>query len=330
MKIRYPLAFAGVGSYVPEEVVPNQYFIDRLDTTDEWIVTRTGIRERRRAAKDEVTSTLALKAARKALADAGKSAQDLDLIIVATATGDCQFPSAATFLQQELGCPQTPAFDIGAACAGFLHATSVAAGLIAAGMYKTVLVVGAETLSRFLDPEDRATVILLGDGAGAAVLTRPFNPEQGVLYSNLGCDGSKTKLIWVPAGGSLLPASSTTVAERLHYMHMKGREVYKFAVTKMQEMIDGALNETGLKPDDLKLVIPHQSNLRIIESVREKLGLPKEKIAINIDRYGNTSAASIPIALDEARRRGEVQPGDYIMMLALGAGLVWGTMIVRL
>jgi 3-oxoacyl-[acyl-carrier-protein] synthase-3 len=206
----------------------------------------------------------------------------------------------------------------------------VAAGFIASGMYKTVLVVGAETLSRFLDPDDRATVILLGDGAGAAVLTRPVNPEQGVLYSKLGCDGSKTKLIWVPGGGSLVPASATTVAERLHYMHMKGREVYKFAVTKMQEMIDEALNDTGLRPDDLKLVIPHQSNLRIIESVREKLGLPREKVVVNIDRYGNTSAASVPIALDEARRSGQLKPGDHILMLALGAGLVWGTMIVRL
>jgi 3-oxoacyl-[acyl-carrier-protein] synthase-3 len=273
---------------------------------------------------------MAAKAAERALENAGMTAGDIDLIVVATATGDCQFPAAATFVQSLLGCNNTPAFDVGGACAGFLHAMSVASGLITAGMYSNVLVVGAETLTRFQNPDDRTTVILMGDGAGAAVLTRAVNPEQGILHATLGCDGSKTKLIWVPAGGSLLPPSATTVAERLHFMHMRGREVYKFAVTKMAQLIDEALAAVGMTPQDLKLVIPHQSNLRIIESVQQRMGLPMEKFAVNIDRYGNTSAASIPMALDEARRAGKLQEGDCILMLAIGAGLTWAATVIRL
>jgi len=328
---RLPLRICGTGAYVPEEVLSNQHFVNYLDTSDEWIVTRTGIRERRRAAPPQSTSTLALEASKRALEDAGMSADDIDVIVCATATGDCQFPATATFVQGALGgSRQIPAFDVGAACAGFLHALLVAGGLLASGVYKTALVVGAETLTRFADPQDRSIVVLLGDAAGAAILTRALNPEQGILHYELGCDGRRTKDIWVPAGGSRLPASTTTVAERLHYMHMRGREVYKFAVTKMVDLIDRALSETGLTPEDLKLVIPHQSNLRIIESVRERLGLSKEKIAVNIHRFGNTSAASIPMALDEARRDGTLESGDLILMLGLGAGLVWGSMVMRL
>jgi len=330
MTKRIPLRFAGTGAYVPQEVLTNQHFIDYLDTSDEWIVTRTGIRERRRATKGETTATMSAKAAERALESAGMSACDIDLIVLATATGDCQFPSTATFVQDLLGCQGTPAFDVGAACAGFLHALTVGGAFIASGVHKTVLVIGAETLTRFINAEDRTTAILMGDGAGAAVITRTSDPDQGILHSTMGADGSKAKLIWVPAGGSLLPTSATTVAERLHFMHMRGREVYKFAVTKMQQLIDECFERTGLTPEDLKLVIPHQSNLRIIESVRERLGLPRDKVAINIDRFGNTSAASIPMALDEARREGKLQTGDAILMLAIGAGLTWSAMIVRL
>jgi 3-oxoacyl-[acyl-carrier-protein] synthase-3 len=315
---------------VPEEVLDNQYFSNYLDTNDEWIITRTGIRERRRAAKHESTSVLAANAGRAAIEDAGLTPGDIDAIIVATATGDYPFPSTASLVQKALGTRTITAIDVGAACAGFLHAVTVAAGLLATDAYQTILVIGAETLTRFVDPDDRATVVLFGDGAGAMVLAKSHNPEQGIQYFELGCDGDKSEYIWVPAGGSKLPASPMTVNEKLHYMHLRGREVFKFAVIKMEELIDRALTETGLKAEDIKLMIPHQSNLRIIEAMRERMGLPHEKIALNISRYGNTSAASIPMALDEARRDGKLQAGDAILMLAVGAGLVWGSMIIRL
>jgi len=330
MALRLPIRFLGTGAYVPAEVVPNQHFVDYLDTTDEWIVSRTGIRERRKASPSECTSTMAVEAARRALENAGLTADDIDVIVCATATGDCPLPATATFVQEALGGRLTPAFDVGAACAGFIYATSVGAGLLGSGFYERALIIGAETLSRYIDPQDRTTCVILGDGAGAAVISRSRNPEQAILHCEMGCDGTRTKQIWVPAGGSRLPSSSTTVAERLHYMKMRGRDVYKFAVIKMQELIDRALEATALTPDDLKLVIPHQSNLRIIESVREKMGLPPEKIAINITRYGNTSAASIPLALDEARRNGTLNSGDVILLLAIGAGLTWGCMVIRL
>lgn len=326
----WPIRFCGTGAYVPEQVISNQHFTDYLDTSDEWIVSRTGIRERRQAAPEESTSTLAVKAAEQALEDAGTTAEEIDVVICATATGDHPFPATAGMVQHALGAGNAAAFDVGAACAGFLYASSIAAGLLHSGIHKRALVIGAETLTRFTDMEDRRMAILFGDGAGAAVMTKAVTPGPAILYCHLGCDGSRGKDIWLPAGGSALPASSTTVAERLHYMKMRGREVYKFAVIKLRQLVDTALRETNLTPDDLKLVIPHQSNLRIIESVRTRMGLPKDKVAVNIDRYGNTSAASIIMALDEARRDGTLKTGDLVLMTAIGAGLTWGTMIVRL
>jgi len=325
-----PIQLCGTGMYVPDEVLNNRHFESYLDTSDDWIVTRTGIRERRRAAPDETTSTMAVKASRLALEDAGLTVGDIDVIICATATGDCQFPATAAFIQAALGAVGVPAFDIGAACAGFMYGAINAAGLLAAGVYEHALVIGAETLTRCADAEDRATAILFGDGAGAAVLAKSTSPDQAILYHDMGCDGTRAELILIPAGGSRLPTSEKTVAERLQFMHMRGREVYKFAVTKMQELIDRALEVTNLAPDDLKLVIPHQSNLRIIESVRQRLGLPREKIAVNIDRYGNTSAASVIMSLDEGRRNGTLKPGDLVLLVAIGAGLTWGTMLLRL
>ena len=325
-----PFEFLGTGTYVPQRVLTNHHFVERLDTTDDWIVSRTGIRERRCAAPDEWTSTMAAQAAELALEDAGLKATDLDLIVCATATGDCPFPASATFLQAAIGAEGVPAFDVNAACAGFLYATLTTASLLWAGPYRYALVVGAETLTRVADAEDRGTCILFGDAAGAAVVRRSEDPEQGILYHEIGCDGNRAELIWLPAGGSRLPATRTTVDERLHYMKMRGREVYKFAVIKLEELIDNALQATGLTPDDLKLIIPHQSNLRIIESARKRLGLPREKVAVNIDRYGNTSAASIPMALDEARRNGTLHKGDLVLMVAIGAGMAWATMILRL
>lgn len=327
---RLPVRFVGTGAYVPTEVVGNDHFVKYLDTSDEWIVTRTGIRERRKAAANEFTSSLAVRAACEALSNAGLQASDLGVILCATATGDYQFPSTASVVQGELGAGNVPAMDIGGACAGFLYGTSAAAGMLSAGMYRYAMVIGAETLTRFTDYEDRATAVLFGDGAGAAILERSPNNEQAILYSEIGCDGSKSDHIWVVAGGSRMPASPTTTAERLHFLRMKGREVYKFAVVKMQELIDRALAATGLTPEDIKLVIPHQSNLRIIESVQERMKLPREKIVVHIDRYGNTSAASVIMGLDEARRSGKVKQGDHVLMVALGAGLVWGVMIARM
>ena len=331
MTVQFPIRICGTGAYLPEAVRTNQYFSDYLDTTDEWITSRTGIRERHVVAAHEATSDLGIMAARDALDDAGLTIDDIDLIVCATATGDHQFPATATFIQGGLGSKHhIPAFDVSAACAGFLTGTTVAVGMISSGMHRRVLVVGAEALTRFANDEDRTTVVLFGDAAGAAVFEKSEVPEQGILYWDHGCDGSRAKDIIVPAGGSRLPASATTVAERLHFLHMKGREVFKFAVKKIEKLIDDAMQHTGLSPSDLKLVIPHQSNMRIIELARKRMGLPKEKMVLNIDRCGNTSAASVPLGLNDARRNGTLQEGDLVLMVAIGAGLVWCVMVIRM
>jgi len=325
-----PVILRGTGHYVPQEVLSNQFFINYLDTSDEWIVTRTGIRERRRVAPDETTSTLSAEAARRALADAGMSADELDMIIVATATPDTLVPSTACYVQTQLGLNGIPVFDVGAACSGFLFGTVVAATMINSGCASNVLVLGAETLTRITDYQDRNTCVLFGDAAGAAILSKSDDPGRGLLFSRLGTDGDRAKDIWMPAGGVTLPASETTVAERLHYLRMNGREVYKFAVVKMQALIDEALDKTGLTPEQIKLVVPHQSNRRIMESVREKLNIPAEKMAINIERFGNTSSASVIVALDEARQNGVISAGDAIILVVIGAGLTWGVAVWRL
>ena len=229
-----------------------------------------------------------------------------------------------------LNAPSFPVFDISAACAGFMYGSTVAAGLIQTGQYKNVLVVGAETLSRYADPEDRSMVILFGDAGGAAIWSKTDDPERGILYADMGADGSKAEHIWMPAGGSRLPTNERTVAERLHYLRMKGREVFKFAVTKMEECIDRAMSTLDITPDDLKLLIPHQSNGRIIRATQERMGLPVEKVVLNIGQYGNTSSASIPLGLDHARRTGQLREGDLVLLIAIGAGLVWSTMVVRM
>jgi 3-oxoacyl-[acyl-carrier-protein] synthase-3 len=330
MDIVWPIVIRGTGANVPERVVTNQYFEERLDTSDEWIRTRTGIERRHWAAPDKATSDHAAAACRLALDNAGMTIDDIDAIICTTATGDHMFPATACLVQHKLGAKDIPAFDIGAACAGFMYGCAVAAGLISAGGNKNILVVGAETLSRFADPEDRATSILFGDGAGAAVWSRSPDPERGVVYHEWGVDGSKSGLIWAPAGGSRYPTSETTIAERLQFLHMRGREVFKFAVIKMQELIDRALERLNLSPDDLKMMIPHQSNMRIIQAMRERMGLPKEKVVLNIDEYGNTSAASIPLALDAARRSGQLEEGDLVLLIGIGAGMTWSIIVLRL
>ncbi len=315
---------------VPKQVLGNDYFEAYLDTSDEWITTRSGIKQRHRAVEGETTVTMALDASRKALQDANLKPEDLDLILFATVTPDTFVPSAACWLQGELGAKKAGAMDLNAACAGLIYGMTQAAMYLNSGLYRHILIVGAETLSRITDHEDRATAVLFGDGASAVVMSQTDDPNRGVLYQHLGADGTCADYILQPGMGSRLPNSETVLAERLDKLRMKGREVYKFAVVKFNRLVQKALKETGLKSEDIDLIVPHQSNLRIIESVQQKMGLPMEKFVVNIDRYGNTSAASVGMALDEARRDGRIKQGDVIMMIAFGAGLTWAVMVVRI
>lgn len=318
----------GLGSCVPERVLTNADLERMVDTTDEWIRTRTGIRERRIADPDTATSDLAAVAAQRALDEAGVAAADVDLIIVATVTPDMPFPATACIVQDRLGARKAAAFDLETACSGFVYALAAGAQFIEAGVYDTVLVIGAETLSKIVDWSDRRTCVLLGDGAGAVVL-RPVGPDEGVLSFHLGADGSGAELLKVPAGGSRRPASRETVEQRLHYVYMNGREVFKFAVRVMGEAAQAALARCGLTFADVDLYVPHQANYRIIEASAERFGLPMERVYVNIDRYGNTSAASIPVALDEACSRGLLRPGHVALLVAFGGGLTWGAAVVR-
>jgi len=321
---------AGTGSYAPPEVLDNDYFASYLDTSADWIVPRTGILTRHRVGKDETTATMAKAATERALENAGMTASELDHIIVGTVTADRPLPSAACILQNLLGLEGIPAWDLQAACSGFVYGVVMAGSLIQSGLYKNILVIGAETLTRITDYEDRNTAVLFGDAASAVIMRPSPDASRGILHSHLGSDGSKYDYVWIPGGGSAEPASQMTVNERLHYMKMRGRELFKFAVQTMQKSIDRALEESGLKADDLKLIIPHQSNLRIIESCRTRLGLPPEKMAVNVDRFGNTSTASIGLSLDEAWRDGTLKKGDLVMLVAVGGGITWGATIIRL
>ncbi len=331
--MRKPLGvrIAGTGSYLPEKILTNDWFTKHLDTTEQWILDRTGIRQRHVASEGESTGTLSVAAAKRALDDAGMTADDMDMIIVATITPEAPFPSTACFVQQSLCSKPVPAFDLAAACSGFIYAFLNASFILQGGAYKNILVIGAETLSRVTDYEDRTTCILFGDGAGAAVLTAAdFADGTGVIHYCMEAEGTGNTMLFVPAGGSRLPASPMTVAERLHYIKMNGREVYKLAVKRNHELVDSTLGETGIKAEDIALVIPHQSNLRIIESARQRLGLPEGRMFTNIERCGNTSAASIPIGLDECRRNGRIKSGDLVLLIAFGAGLTWASALIRM
>ncbi len=318
----------GTGAYLPERRLTNQELERTVETSDRWIVERTGIRERRIAAPEEATSDLAAAAGRQALAASGVAASSVELIIVATATPDMLFPSTACLVQEQLGAKQAFAFDLSAACTGFLYALAVADQYIRAGTYRTVLVIGAEVLSRMVDWTDRTTCILFGDGAGAAVLQAERGP-RGILSTHLHSDGALWDLIHIPGGGSRRPPSAETLANRMNFVKMKGSETFRVAVRALEEVAREALAANGLSMEQLALVIPHQANLRILQAVAERLGVPEEKMMINVDRYGNTSAASIPIALDEAVRGGRVKPNDLLLLEAFGAGLTWGAAIVR-
>jgi len=317
----------GVGKYVPDRVLTNQDLERMVDTSDEWIVTRTGIRERRIADPSQATSDLAYEAAVQALKTAGLTGEQIDLILVATVTPDTFFPSTACLLQDRLGARKAAAFDLSAACTGFIYGLSVATGFIKTGMYERVLVVGAECVSRITDYTDRNTCVLFGDGAGAVVLGEV--PEgRGFRSFELGADGSGANLLQLRGGGSRLPPSERSVAERAHYLEMNGREVFKFAVRVMGAASEEALAKAGLGKEDIDLLIPHQANIRIIQSALERLNLPEDKCVVNLDRYGNVSSASIPIALAEAVEEGRVHEGDRLLLVGFGGGLTWGASVL--
>lgn len=320
MKVRV----AGTGSCVPDRVVTNAELARSVDTTDEWIVERTGIRERRVAAPGQAPSDLGAVAARRALEAAEVRPEDVDLIVTATSCPDRFLPSTACYIQAKIGAVNAGAVDMLAACTGYMYAFSTGWRHVASGAYRNVLVVGAETLSRITNTTDRSTCVIFGDAAGAALL-QPSTDGSDVLYSKLGADGRLDQLIIVPGGGAAEPPTPATLDQRRNTIHMKGRETYKFAVTKMAELTKDALDKCGWTIDELDLLVPHQVNMRIIESSSQRLGLPIEKIVINIDRYGNTSAASVPVALDEAVRGGRIKRGDKIIMVAFGGGLTWGS-----
>ncbi|WP_202079890.1 beta-ketoacyl-ACP synthase III [Caldalkalibacillus salinus] len=318
----------GTGSYLPEKVLTNFDLEKMVDTNDEWIVTRTGIRERRIAADEIASSDMAYEASIKAMERAGITADDLDLIIVATVTPDMFFPSTACILQDRLGAHSAAAYDLSAACSGFLYGVTTATQFIQNGFYKHVLVVGVESLSKIVDWEDRNTCVLFGDGAGAVVVG-PTEEGYGFLSFELGADGSGGSLLCQPGGGSRHPMSPENMDNRLQYIKMNGNEVFKFAVRVMEQVSDAVIEKAGLNKEEVSLLVPHQANLRIIDAARKRLKLPEDRVVVNLDKYGNMSSASIPVALDEAVREKRVKKGDILVFVGFGGGLTWGGSAMR-
>ena len=317
-----------VGSYVPERVMTNAEFEKMVDTTDEWITTRTGIKERRIAAENEFTSDMATQAARRAMAKAGIKPEQLDLIIVASITPDMMFPPTACLVQHKLGARKAAGFDVEAACSGFLYALEIGQQFVMSRTHETVLVIGAEKLSSIIDWKDRNTCVLFGDGAGAVILQH--RPEaHGLLTACMGADGDKSDLLCMPAGGSRIPASAQSVSARLHHLRMDGKEVFKNAVNAMVTASRTALDRCKLDITQIKCVIPHQANRRIIDAICERVGIREEQLFINLDKYGNTSAASVAIALDEAVTQGRIQRGDLVLMVVFGAGFTWASAVIE-
>ncbi|HTO02324.1 MAG TPA: beta-ketoacyl-ACP synthase III [Opitutus sp.] len=320
----------GTGAYAPSRVLSNEEISKTVDTSDEWIRTRTGIRERRIAAPDEHTSDMGVQAAIAALADAGLAPADIDLLIVATVTPDYLMPAAACVIQQKLGLRTDVAcFDLNAACSGFVYALDTGCAMLSSGRYRRALIIGVEKLSSIVDWQDRTTCVLFGDGAGAAVVGLSDVPDIGLLGTKLGAYGESVDLLWVTHGGCSHPTTAESIAARDHCIKMKGKEVFKLAVRAMDEAARDILEQHKVTADQIALVIPHQANLRIIESISQYLELPMERFFVNVDRYGNTSAASIPIALDEARRSGRIKRGDLTLLVAFGAGLTYASALIR-
>ncbi|MEN8222670.1 MAG: beta-ketoacyl-ACP synthase III [Acidobacteriota bacterium] len=318
----------GTGSYLPERVMTNDDWAKIVETSDEWITSRTGIKERHFAADGQATSDLVVEASKEAIRDAGIDKSEIDLVIVATISGDNPYPSTANWTQKKLGLKPVPSFDIGAACSGFLYALIMADSLIKTGAAKTILISGAETMSRVINWEDRNTCVLFGDGAGAAILKATKNGD-GILSTYWGADGNLGDLLMQPAGGTAMPATEETVAQKLHTVHMKGNEVFKHAVLRMQEAAMKSLDLAGLTGEDVDLFIPHQANMRIIEATIRRAKIPMEKTFVNIDKIANISAATIPIALDHARKEGRLKKGDNALLAAFGAGFTWGGAVVK-
>ena len=320
----------GTGAYAPSRVLSNEELSKTVDTSDEWIRTRTGIRERRIAAPDEHTSDMGVQASIAALSDAGLAPADIDLLIVATVTPDYPMPAAACVIQQKLGLRTDVAcFDLNAACSGFVYALDTGCAMLSSGRYRHALIIGVEKLSSIVDWQDRTTCVLFGDGAGAAVVGLSDVPDIGLLGTKLGAYGESVDLLWVTHGGCSHPTTAESIAARDHCIKMKGKEVFKLAVRAMDEAARDILEQHKVTADQIALVIPHQANLRIIESISQYLELPMERFYVNVERYGNTSAASIPIALDEARRSGRIKPGDLTLLVAFGAGLTYASALIR-
>ncbi|NLK63254.1 MAG: ketoacyl-ACP synthase III [Fusobacteria bacterium] len=318
----------GIGSYVPETILTNEKLETMVDTTDEWIVSRTGIKERRIAKEDEACSDLAVRAALKALEDANTKPEEIDLIIVSTITPDFAFPSTAALVQDRIGAINAAAFDLEAACTGFVYGLVTGANFIATGMYKKVLVIGSEALSKIIDWEDRNTCVLFGDGASAAILGE-VEKGYGIISYDLKAKGSGGEFLDQPGGGSRNPATVKTIENKMHFLKMKGQDVFKFAVTAIPETINNILEKTDINIKDIELVVPHQANYRIIGSAAKKIDLPVEKFYMNLETYGNTSSASIGLALDEAIKKNKIKKDDYIIMVGFGAGLTYGSCLIK-
>lgn len=323
-------AIIGTGHYLPEKIMTNDDWAKLVDTSDKWITSRSGIKERHFVSDGEATSDMVAAAAAGAIEDAGIDKNEIDLIVVGTISPDNAYPSTANWVQKKLGMPTVPSFDISAACSGFLYGIIIANSFIRSGMAKTILVAGAEIMSRIINWEDRSTCVLFGDGAGAAVVTASDDDNRGVLSSYWGSDGNLGDLLQQPAGGSAMPASMKTVQNKLHTVHMKGNEVFKHAVLRMQEAAIKAIELANLTSDDIDLYIPHQANIRIIDATIKRAGIPAEKTYINIDKIANISSATIPIGLDQARKEGRIKRGDTILMSSFGAGFTWAGVVVRM
>jgi 3-oxoacyl-[acyl-carrier-protein] synthase III len=321
------VSITGLGSHVPERVVTNDELSTMMDTSDEWIVERTGIRERRIAAPEEALSDLALPAAREALEDAGLEGPEVDLIIVATVTPDMAFPATAAILADQLGADEAGAYDLSAGCTGFMYAVAQAYGMLAGGLAQRALVVGGDVLSKILDWSDRSTAVLFGDGAGAVVMERVG--EGGFLGFELGADGSGGPQLYLPGGGSRTPSTAESVAERLHFVQMNGREVFKFATRVLVSSAEAVLAECGRTVEEVDVYVPHQANVRIIDHATQKLGIPEDRVVIDVDRYGNTSSGSIPLALADAKADGRLVAGRLVLMTGMGAGLTWGSGLIE-